>query len=77
MQSLKQGIFVSLLNSKKKVLESFKIPWSTQGIIQWKLFSSVYVQMSRPVWLFCFASIGVIGSLGTFLIDLYKYITDC
>lgn len=42
-----------------------------------KLFSSVYVQLFRPVWLFCFSSVGVIGNLVTFLIDLHKYITDC
>lgn len=44
------------------------------GVIQWKLLSNVPVQMFRPVWLFCFASMQVIGSLATFLIDLYTYI---
>lgn len=38
-----------------------------------KLFFSVYVQLFRPVWLFCFSSVGVIGNLVTFLIDLCKY----
>lgn len=63
----KNGVFVSLLN----ILESHKC-WLTQEVIQWKLFPSAYVQTLRPALLFGFVSIGDIGSLTTFLIDLHK-----
>lgn len=68
---------ISLMNCSPAVIENRFTRYQNKSFRKLKLFSSIYVQMFRLVWLFCFASVGVIGNPAIFLVDLYKYVTYC